>query len=152
MVKEKKPLTELLRYIVAGATTTLINLAVYRIFLITGLDYRWANLTALILSKTYGYIVNKLFVFCSHCGSKRQLLIEIGSFISARGFTGLIDYFGLIAMVELLGMNKVYAKYFMQAVVIIFNYISGKFWIFRRKRPQSKKESLEAKEGKINEI
>lgn len=141
MVKEKKSLTELLKYGMAGVTTTLVNLTVYQIFLIAGVDYRRADLIALVSSKTYGYIVNKLLVFCSHCRSRRELLIEIGSFITARGFTGLIDYFGLIAMVEVLDMNEVYAKYIIQAIVIIINYLFGKFWVFRHKRSRNKKES-----------
>lgn len=131
-MKRKKTLMELFRYGMAGITTTFVNLLVYHIFLIMGIDYKKTNLIALIFSKVYGYTVNKLFVFRSHCRSKRELLIEISSFISARGFTGLIDYFGLIAMVELFDINEFFSKYIIQVVVIIFNYIFGKFWIFRK--------------------
>lgn len=136
MVKKKESLVELIRYGVAGSTTTLMNLAVYHSFLIIGIDYQRTNLIALIVSKIYGYIINKLFVFRSHCESKRELLLEIGSFISARGFTGVIEYFGLIAMVELFGMDDIFAKYVIQIIVIIFNYVFGKFLIFRDNRPR----------------
>lgn len=150
-MKKRGSLAELFRYGVTGATTTLISLSVYDIFLIIGIDYQWANLISLICSKIYGYFVNKLFVFRVHCESKRELVIEIGSFISARGITGLIDYFGLIALVELLDLNKIFAKYIIQAIVIILNYIFGKFLIFRE-NGQKQKKFMEAKEGKKNGI
>lgn len=148
-MEEKKSLPELIRYGVAGSTTTFVNLAVYHILLAAGMDYQRADLAALILAKIYGYIINKVFVFRSHCGSRRELLRELGSFASARGFTGLIDYLGLVAMVELLGLNARYAKYAVQALVILLNYIFGKFWVFRRRRPQSNKDhDVEEKESR----
>lgn len=137
---EKKPLAELLKYGVAGVTTTLVNLATYHIFLTMGVDYRWAELIALISSKVYGYIVNKLIVFCSHRRNRRELLAEIGSYITARGFTGVIDYFGLVVMVELFDMGEIHAKYIIQAIVIVVNYVFGKFWVFRHKGAQSKED------------
>lgn len=137
-MKKRKSFIELLKYGAAGVTTTFVNLAVYYIFFMTGMDYRCANLAALILSKGYGYVVNKIFVFRSHCESKRELMIEISRFILARGFTGLIDYFSLIALVELLDTNKIFAKYLVQTAVIILNYVFGKFLVFRENNKKQK--------------
>jgi putative flippase GtrA len=54
-------------------------------------------------------------------------------FIFARGFTGLVDYFGLIALVELFGFNEIYSKYAMVATVIVLNYVLGKKAVFVKK-------------------
>ena len=130
---QKKNVMELVRYGFAGVSTTLINIFVFRSILIFGIDYRQANLIALIVSKVYGYIINKLFVFHSHCKNIRDLMVEIISYTAARGFTGIVDFFGLILMVEVMGLDKVISKYIIQAIVIILNYLFGKFVVFYKK-------------------
>lgn len=128
---DRKSLMELVRYGFAGVTTTMVNLLLYHLFLFCGMDYRLGNLLALVGSKTYGYLVNKIFVFRSHCKNTKELLVEILSFIGARGLTGLIDYFGLIFMVEIIGVGKIVSKYIIQVLVIILNYVMGKFFVFK---------------------
>ncbi len=64
-----------------------------------GMEYTSANLIALILSKTWGFISNKFFVFQNHMGTA-ETLHELINYIFARGFTALIDYFGLILFVS----------------------------------------------------
>ncbi len=121
---------ELVRYGIVGLSTTIINIATYRLFLI-GLDYRIANIIALIVSKTYGYLANKNIVFHSRTDSFIGFIGELMRFIFARGFTALVDYFGLIIAVELMGFDKVISKYVLQVIVIILNYVLGKFVVFR---------------------
>ena len=130
---EKKTLLELVRYLFSGITTTLVNIVLYHVILLIKIDYRRANMIALIGSKTYGYLINKKFVFRSHCQSKKELLKEIGSYVITRGFTGIADYLGLIIMVERLGADKIFSKYIIQVLVIVLNYIFGKFIVFRVK-------------------
>lgn len=120
-----KRLCELARYCVFGVLTTVVNIGVYQ-FLLLFLDYRISNLIALLAAKLFAYVTNKLFVFRSHCGSMRELLGEIFRFVAARGFTGLLDYFGLIAAVELFRLDPVYSKYALQFLVIVLNYVLGK--------------------------
>lgn len=132
MVDKGKSVKEIFRYGVAGATTTLVNIGIYYVLVLFEVDYKLANLIAIICSKIYGYIVNKFFVFKSHCKTRKELAIEIGKYAGARGFTGLVDYIGVFLLVEFIGINKVYSKYGIAVTVIVLNYIFGKFVIFNK--------------------
>lgn len=129
----KRKIKELFRYGIAGFSTTLINLITYHVLILI-LDYKIANLIALIVSKTYGYFANKAFVFKSKTGTLRSWVTEVLKFIAARGFTAVVDYFGLIFAVEVLGWNSIVSKYLIQIVVIIMNYILGKYVVFNGNR------------------
>ena len=131
--ESKNGLGQGIRYILVGITTTLINIGIYHGLLLLGVDYKISNVFAVVLCKIYGYAANKLIVFQSHCRNSRELLAEIGKYVLARGFSGLVDYFGLILAVEVLGLDEVISKYIIQAIVIIMNYVLGKFIVFRRK-------------------
>ncbi len=122
---------ELRRYLLVGLSTTIINLAIYHLFVTCGMEYWYANALAIICSKVYAYLANKLQVFRSACHGWREHLWELLRFVMARGFTGIVDYFGLIFAVEALGADKVIAKYAIQMIVIILNYIMGKKLVFR---------------------
>lgn len=126
----KKNFKELIVYGIFGVLTTAVNILVYQLLLISAVDYRIGNLIALIASKLFAYVVNKHFVFHSKCSNLKELLNEIVRFIAARGFSGLIDYFGLIFAVEFLGFNRVYSKYMLQFIVIVLNYVLGKKAVF----------------------
>lgn len=126
---KKKSLKRIIRYGCGGVATTLLNIFLYQFFLLF-LDYRISNIISIVLSKIFAYTVNKHFVFHSKCRNMRELLSEIFRFIVMRGATGLIDYFGLIAAVEIFGMNKIWSKYLIQLIVIILNYILGKKAVF----------------------
>lgn len=128
---KKKSVGEIIRYSIAGVTTTLVNLGIYQGLVALGMDYKAANLIAIICAKVYGYIVNKLFVFKFHCNTRKELLAEIGKYIGARGITGIIDYAGVILLVEVCSFDKVVSKYGITVAVIVLNYIFGKLFVFK---------------------
>lgn len=92
--KANKRFAEIVKYGITGLATTLVNIAVYQ-FLLLYLDYKISNLIAIVASKLFAYVTNKLFVFGSKCRSVKELLTEMLRFVLARGATGLFDYFGL---------------------------------------------------------
>ncbi|MBP5383868.1 MAG: GtrA family protein [Lachnospiraceae bacterium] len=127
--KNIKRIKEVIRYGVVGFSTTLINLLIYHV-LIFFLDYKIANIYALIVSKTYGYFANKKIVFRSRTDTVWSFVFEVLRFVFARGFTALVDYFGLILAVEYFGFDKIISKYVIQVIVIVLNYVLGKFMVF----------------------
>ena len=117
---------EKISYLLFGICTTIVNISVFNLFLYTGLDYKIANLFALILGKTFAFVVNKKFVFKSHTSNIKDLFSEFIRFFSGRIFTGLVDYFGLILLVEFLSCSEKSSKYSIQVIVIVLNYILTK--------------------------
>ena len=131
---KKERLQEVLRYGLAGAATTAVNVGLYHLLLLAGTAYRPANLTAIVISKLFAYAVNKLFVFRSHCATRAELWREIGRFTLTRGSTGVLDYFGLIFLVSIMGWDRVWSKYLLQGVIITLNYLLGRRVVFRGRK------------------
>lgn len=125
--------SEVIRYAISGGMVTLTNAAGYFILLQLGIVYTVANIISLILSKVVGYLLNKLWVYRSKNDNLKQMLLELFRFVLARGFTGLVDFFGLILMVELFGMNERISKIAIMLLVIVLNYILGKKAVFIKK-------------------
>lgn len=126
----RRTLYEIFSYALVGISNTLLNIFLYHFLLIIKVDYKLANIIAIIVSKLYGYAVNKKIVFRSHCSSKTDLIKEFRRFVIARGGTGFFDYFAVIFAVEVLEINELVSKYIVQLIVIILNFILAKFMIF----------------------
>lgn len=122
---------EILLYITFGIITTILNILLFYILCKFGLKYFIANLITLIVVKIVAYICNKNFVFKSKCRNIIELIKEFIRFIIFRGLTLLIDYFGLIFLVEVLSFNKMPSKVFITILVVIINYITGKKHVFK---------------------
>ena len=124
---------ELLSYLVFGLLTTVVNVGVFNLLYVLDVEYQFANLTALVLAKLFAYFTNKHFVFKTKTRQGFESIREFIRFVFARGFTGLVDYFGLIFLVEIISFDPVYSKYGLQVVVIVLNYILGKKLVFTKK-------------------
>lgn len=124
--------SELVRYGIAGAATTIGNYLLFALLSFIGLQYRFANLITLVTVKTAAYILNKLYVYRSLNKSKSETTKELIRYVISRAFTGALDYFSLILLVDKLAVNKYLGKALVMAAVIIINYILGKFFVFAK--------------------
>jgi len=122
---------ETILYAVFGVATSIENVALFQALLLTGMDYKVGNIITLVVVKLTAYVLNKLFVFRSRCKTFGGLCLEFLRFVLARGATMLVDYFGLILLVESLNVEKLVGKVIVTALVIILNYILGKLIVFK---------------------
>jgi putative flippase GtrA len=122
---------EFISYGVFGVLTTLVNILLFQFGMKLGIAYAVANVLAVLGAKLFAYVTNKLFVFRHHCATKKELLLEILRFVFARGFTGLVDILGMIFAVEVLHADEMIAKYVLQVIVILLNYILSKKVVFK---------------------
>ncbi|MBQ7360733.1 MAG: GtrA family protein [Lachnospiraceae bacterium] len=125
---------ETISYGIFGVLTTLLNIFLFRFLLFVNVEYKIANLVTLVLVKLAAYICNKNFVFKSHCDNFWELCKEVLRFVFARGATALIDYSGLILLVEVAQFDKMYSKIFVTVLVIVINYVVGKKHVFKSKK------------------
>lgn len=123
---------EALSYGVFGVLTTLVNFGIFEALFIAGMDYRPANLISLVAAVLFAYAVNKAFVFRSKTSKPIELASEFARFALARGGTMLIDWFGLVVLVSLMGTSEHIGKMITTVIVIVLNYFLGKFMVFRR--------------------
>lgn len=127
----KENLKEWLRYGFWGAVTAFINFFSYWAFLLIGLDYRIAQLISMVLTKGSAYFSNKFFVFYSKRETKQALLKEMALFIITRGISGVIEFIGLVVLVDICGMGRLLGKGVMIVIVTILNYVFGKAIVYR---------------------
>lgn len=125
---------EVLLYLIFGAGTTLVNLAVYY-FCTQVLHFGTAlgNSLAWALSVLFAYATNKAWVFESSTKGLRKTAYELVSFISCRFATGVLDLLLMLLGVDLLHWDGMMMKILVNAVVIVTNYVISKLFIFKVK-------------------
>ncbi len=129
---EKK---EAARYLFWGVITVLLNYFSY-LFLKQFLTYQIANLFSIIITKIFAYCTNKKFVFQTKTNFKEQIY-EIFRYIMGRGFTGVVDFVGLIFLVNVLSMDDRIGKMIMIVVTTALNYLLGKIFVFKKKKHEN---------------
>lgn len=125
---------ELLQYGFWGVMTTLVNYAVY--FVCTksaGIDYLLSNVIAWGVAVLFAFVVNKVFVFQSKVWKGKALVWELGSFVSARVLSGVLETGLLWLFVEQLHFSDSVIKIVAGVLVVIINYFLSKLVIFRKK-------------------
>ena len=121
-------------YIVWGVISSILNVVLFRLLTLTGLEYRIANIITLLAVRVFCYLTNKFFVFKTRTEGIIALLKEIVSFFLARMVTFFMDYFGVILLVEVVGIDSLISKIFIAVLVIICNYVFSKFFVFKKQK------------------
>lgn len=125
---EKK---EAFRFGFWGVATTLFNYFSF-FFLKQIMAYQIANLISIISTKILVYYTNKKFVFRTKTGLKGQVL-EVLRYVLGRGFTGVVDFVGLIVLVDVFGVDDRIGKVIMIIIIMPLNYILGRVFVFKKK-------------------
>ncbi|QRN85021.1 GtrA family protein [Clostridia bacterium] len=115
-------------YLVIGGLTTLLNLIVYKALLVLGVDYRIAVSIAVALSILFAFAFNRKYVFASRGNFKKEMFL----FFLARAFAFLVNYIGLVLLVEKAQVDEFWGQVLMNVIVIIVNYILSRFLVFEK--------------------
>ena len=129
---EKK--REMIQYIIWGVLSAVLNVGLFQILILGSVDYRIANLITIIVVKIFCYVTNRIFVFRTPYEGLKVLLKEMMAFIFARGVTSILDYVGVLVLVELVNCREMLSKCIMAVVVVVVNYLFSKFFVFKKKR------------------
>lgn len=135
---------ETITYLIFGVLTTVINYAVFWIFLkIFGEKTSLiANAVAFVFAVVFAYVTNKLFVFESKSWELSVLKKELPSFLSARILSFLFEQAGLFVFSNLLHFDEkeifningiMIVKVVLSFIVVAINYLLSKFIIFKKK-------------------
>ena len=131
-LKNKLFTREKISYLFWGVATSVMNVGLFSLLDHIGVNYKIANLVSVLSAKIAAYFTSKFFVFHTKCPSVSALVREIVSFVLARSFTMVIDFIGLILLVDVLNINKTIGKLIMTAIVIILNYYFSKMAVFKQ--------------------
>ncbi len=125
----EEQLKEFSRYVIAGLLILAFSFSVNKI-LLNFLDYRSCYLIVLLISESYAYFLNKLYVFESHVEDRIALFSEVVRFFMARGVIEIFNKIGLMAVVEIVHLDPVSSKYLIQAAAFLLAYLIRKNFVF----------------------
>lgn len=123
---------EVISYFIWGIISSLLNAGLFKGLLRFSMDYRIANIITLIAVKIFCYFTNKFFVFKTPYKGVWPLLKEIASFTVARTSTFVLDFAGVLFLVEVIGTDAFIAKCVMMVIVVIVNYVMSKKFVFKK--------------------
>ena len=125
---------QLALYLFFGVTTTVVNWLIYTpLQPLVGMTA--ANAIAWLGAVAYAFVTNKLFVFDSR--SWKNWIGEGIKFFGARLLSGLFEIFlptALFALgldMPLFGIDGGVAKALVSLLIIVMNYVTSKFLVFR---------------------
>lgn len=129
--KNSAQIIELVKYLIVGGATTVVSLAVYYTCLyLFSIDYRISNVISWVFAVAFAFITNRRIVF----NSAGNVWVESMSFVLSRLFSLGVETGSMVVAVELLSIGEGVAKIIAQVIVVILNYILGKFVVFRKKK------------------
>ena len=143
---------ELLRYLIAGGLTTVLSMVIsYGMeFLLAARPERtagflqWvidcinaatarqvmiANAVSWVIAVLFAFWINRKMVFQVKGGTGASVLRELGRVLSFALFEE-----GMAYLLKLIGVSNVVNRIIVLVVVMIFNYVVSKFWVFKEKK------------------
>ena len=130
-MKNKK---EIILYLIFGVLTTLVSLVTYYLCTVTilnpnnAIEIQIANIISWILSVTFAFFTNRKYVF----KSKENIKKEGIKFYISRISSLLIDVIIMFIFVTILKLNNKIIKLINQAIIIVFNYVASKLFVFKK--------------------
>ena len=127
---------EIINYLIFGFLSTIVNLITYYTLTSTilnpkeTLELQIANILSWIISVTFAYITNKIYVFNT---KNNHIIKEIFTFYLSRISTLLLEILLMFILVTKLNLNDRIIKPLVAITIIIINYILSKLIIFKKK-------------------
>lgn len=115
-------------YLLIGGTAALVEWGLFYLFMLWGMDYLLAATSSFICSTLYHYILTTMFVFKSGAKYKKATEISLVFVVSVVGL-----FFNLLLMylfVSKIGLNAMLSKVLASCIVVAWNYLARKKWIF----------------------
>lgn len=137
MNKKESISREMITYLICGVITTLCNYIVF--FLLrryTNVSLVLANVLAFIVAVTQAFFTNKYFVYRRMNSQLTIIIQEFISFVSLRVVSMGIETLLLVLLVEKFHLWEMGSKLVVSVLVVILNYLFGKFITFRRRGVQ----------------
>lgn len=123
---------QVFRYLVIGFFTTVISFGTYwlMIYLLV-MPPHFANFVSIFLAVIFAYSANKMLVFNSRCANLQELALEMFRFICSRGIAIAIELSGVYLLLDIVSLAPLPAKALTSVVVLLFNYLSFRYFIFQ---------------------
>ena len=136
-LKEKCFNYETISYIICGVLTTAVDFISYTIFRRGDvISVELAQGLSWVAAVLFAYVVNKLIVFRNYNMRPSYLAREVGTFVAARAFSGVVTWVLMVVMVRLGGdrgfIYELFCKFTSSVINMVLNYVFSKLWIFNK--------------------
>ena len=119
---------EIILYLIFGLLTTLISIISFAICnKILNISWSFSNVVSWILSVSFAYVTNRIFVFKS---KKKNILKEMIFFFGFRVLSLIIDMICMFILINILSVDSVVSKVIVQIIVVLLNYLFSKIFVF----------------------
>lgn len=133
-----------IRYLIAGGCTTLVNIITFFILRhITNIDRNVCNFISICCAICFAYFAAKFFVFRSKQDSAEGVILEALRFLGARIFAMFVEIFGFAFLCDSLRMSEFIAKFIVQFLVIVINYLLSKILVFKKNKASLRDKLLQ---------
>lgn len=124
---------EVILYLFFGGLAFLVSIFTYVLFeKIFGFSPLIANLFSWIITVTFAYVTNRIWVFESYVKDFRGILKEVMSFFGGRVVTLGLEEVILLVGINMLSIDSLITKVIAQIVVIVSNYFISKLLVFSK--------------------
>jgi len=127
-----KRIIELIKYSIFGGLTTAINLALFAILELAGMNYILASSISYVVAVVINYFFNKQYVFSTAKKSKKESRTQFIKFLSMRFISLGIENALLYLLVSVIGIQVYVAKITLSIVIILLTYVANKRIIFKK--------------------
>lgn len=124
---------EMLLYLFFGGMTFMISILSYALFNgWMGINELIANVFSWTVAVLFAYVTNRTWVFEETGSGRADVLQELARFLSGRLVTLGMEELILLVFITWMHWNSMAVKIAAQILVIIFNYVISKLFVFRK--------------------
>ncbi len=123
---------EVIFYAIFGVLTTIVNISVFYVLTLIGLEENISNIIAIIIAVLFAYITNRKLVFNSTAKGFKEIWTEFYKFMIGRAFTMCVEMVGFYLLFNLMHIHELISKIFITILVIILNFFISKFFAFKK--------------------
>ena len=122
---------EMLRYIIAGGCTTLVNIGIFTVLRYGGgFGLQAANASSIVGAILFAFVINRTFVFRKK--GKDSIFREAIQFVGMRAVSMGAELWGMYIFTEKYQMPELFCKLLLQGIIIGMNYGFSKCYIFKK--------------------
>lgn len=123
---------EIFMYLFFGGLGVSINIILFAVIDKWGVNELINNAICWIVCVMFQFFTNRTWVFDVSVSSRLEYIKQMGSFVTGRLLTLILEEILLAVFITWLGFNIMYVKLSAQVVVIVLNYIISKLIVFKR--------------------
>ena len=145
----KKLILQFIRFSFVGLTAFAIDYILFLVLEIAGVPYLIANIISYVIATIYNFLMSMRYVFPGKTGQTRMQQFIIFTVLSIIGL-GLNELF-LFVFVHFAAIPAWFSKIMSTFLVMIFNFITRKYFLEDRK-PKQEKEVFDTLVEGTNEV